>query len=432
MPSSPAPIPTPASSEQASRFAEIRGPAIDGAELLDVVRDFIARFVVLPGEHCLDAVSLWVAHAHMIGHFHTTPRLAVVGPEPETGKTRLLEVIDTLTPRSMLIVSPSVASIFRKLATEQVTLHFDEVDTIFTRRGKDNQNEDLRALINAGYRRGAVIPRCVGPRHDVQDFPVFAAVSLAGIGDLPETVMTRSIIIRMRRRAPTETVEQFRVRVHEAEGHALRDRLAQWAASVGPAAGAAWPELPASVTDRRAEAWEPLIAVADAAGGSWPERARKAAVEFVSDVSRYMGASASLGIRLLGDLREVFGERDAVFTETILEVLTKMEESPWADISGSALNARGLAMRLKRYGISSRQVRVGERTAKGYRREDLFDAWVRYLPPSSPIGEETSETSVTPKMDAVSGDATTESSNLVTGCPHCAGEGCRWCDLGGR
>ncbi len=238
---------------------------INGVELLDTVHTFIKRFVAFPSPACIDTVTLWAAHAHMVGHFHTTPRLAMLSPEPESGKTRVLEILDLLTPRPMLVFSPSVAAIFRKLAQEQITLLFDEVDTIFTKRGKDDQNEDLRALLNAGYRRGASIPRCVGPRHDVQEFAVFAAVALAGIGDLPDTIMTRSIVIKMRRRTAREVIEQYRVRLHEQEGHALRDQLAGWAKSVGSTVGESWPALPEGVTDRRAEAWEPLIAIADAA-----------------------------------------------------------------------------------------------------------------------------------------------------------------------
>ena len=213
---------------------------ISGAKLLDTVHTFIKRFVAFPSPACIDTVTLWAAHAHMVEHFHTTPRLAMLSPEPESGKTRVLEILDLLTPKPMLIFSPSVAAIFRKLAQEQTTLLFDEVDTIFTKYGKDNQNEDLRALLNAGYRRGASIPRCVGSRHDVEEFAVFAAVALAGIGDLPDTIMTRSIVIKMRRRAAREVVEQYRVRLHEQEGHALRNQLADWAELVGSAAGEAF------------------------------------------------------------------------------------------------------------------------------------------------------------------------------------------------
>lgn len=367
---------------------------INGAELLDTVHTFIKRFVAFPSPACIDIVTLWAAHAHMVGHFHTTPRLAMLSPEPESGKTRVLEILDLLTPRPMLVFSPSVAAIFRKLAQEQITLLFDEVDTIFTKRGKDDQNEDLRALLNAGYRRGASIPRCVGPRHDVQEFAVFAAVALAGIGDLPDTIMTRSIVIKMRRRTAREVIEQYRVRLHEQEGHALRDQLAGWAESVGSIVGESWPALPEGVTDRRAEAWEPLIAIADAAGGTWPERARVASV---ADVAATRERVLTLGIRLLSDVREAFKERDVLATSDLLEILNNMDEAPWGDLRGKLLDSRGLAMRLKKYGVVPKTVRIGEATPKGYTRENLYDAWERYLP-SLPIASATSATSATLRL----------------------------------
>ncbi|MEE8617985.1 MAG: DUF3631 domain-containing protein [Nitrosomonadaceae bacterium] len=364
---------------------------INGAELLDTVHTFIKRFVAFPSPACIDTVTLWAAHAHMVEHFHTTPRLAMLSPEPESGKTRVLEILDLLTPRPMLVFSPSVAAIFRKLAQEQITLLFDEVDTIFTKRGKDDQNEDLRALLNAGYRRGASIPRCVGPRHDVEEFAVFAAVALAGIGDLPDTIMTRSIVIKMRRRTAREVIEQYRVRLHEQEGHALRDQLADWAELVGSAAGKAFPLLPEVITDRKAEAWEPLIAIADAAGGTWSKRARVASV---ADVAATRERVPTLGIRLLSDVREAFKERDVLATSELLEILNNMDEAPWGDLKGKPLDSRGLAMRLKNYGVVPKTVRIGTATPKGYTRENLYDAWERYLP-SLPITSATSATSAT-------------------------------------
>jgi hypothetical protein len=209
-----------------TRFLTTGG--IDGDALLRDTRAFLTRFCVFPDEPCAVAVTLWIAHAHMVEHFHTSPRLALLSPEPSSGKTRVLEVLDLLVPESLFCLSASPAAIFRTIASRQITLLVDECDTIFTRRGKDDSNEDLRALLNAGYKRGATIPRCVGPKHDVQSFEVYAATALAGLGDLPETVMSRSVIIRMRRRAPTEQVEPFRARQHESSGHELRDRLAEW------------------------------------------------------------------------------------------------------------------------------------------------------------------------------------------------------------
>jgi hypothetical protein len=278
----------------------------------------------------------------------------------------------------MSSLSASTPATFRSLKKGQRTLLFDEVDAIFKKRGQDDGSEDLRALLNAGHRRGATIPRCVGPAHDVVEFPVFAACALAGLGDLPDTLMTRSVIIRMRRRLSSEEAESFRRREHAPEGFELRDVLAEWCASVSEQVADAWPDMPDGVSDRPADVWEPLLAVADAAGGHWPESARAACIELVKVRE---SREASLGVKLLGDLRTVFGDSDVLSTETILAGLCELEESPWASLRGKPLDARGLAYRLRQYGIASMDVKVDRKTLKGYRREHLWDSFARYLPP---------------------------------------------------
>lgn len=353
----------------------------DGGQLLDDVRVFLSRFVAFPSPAAAVATTLWAGHAHLIQSSDNSPRLALLSPEPGSGKTRTLEVLDLLTPQPMHSLSASPAAIFRTLNREQPTLLMDEVDAIFGRRGSsDDGSEDLRALLNAGHRKGATIPRCVGPRHDVVKFPVYAAVALAGLGDLPDTLMSRSVIIRMRRRAHGERIEPFRRRLHDLTGADLNSRLVEWASSIQLDVAEAWPEMPAGIEDRPADVWEPLLAIADAAGDHWPETARSACVELCKvAVSR----EASLGIRLLTDLHAVFGEADALSTETILERLNKLEESPWADLRGKPLDPRGLARRLRGYEVASTKVKVDGRALQGYRREHLWDAWTRYLAPGS-------------------------------------------------
>jgi len=371
-------------SAQSERIScRIGEEAVTGDTLLHDLRDFIRRFCVFPNEHCLTAVTLWAAHAHMVEHFHTTPRLALLSPDPQSGKTRVLEVLDLLVPESMLSISASPAAIFRSLDQQQITLLFDEVDAIWSKRGKDDNHEDLRSLLNAGYKRGATIPRCVGKNYEVQHFKVFCAVALAGLGELPDTIMSRSIIIKMKRRAPTEKIEPFRTRRHASEGNALRDRLTDWGKLVGQETGEAWPEIPDGIVDRNEEIWEPLLAVADAAGGEWPEKARKACVALCKAAE---DRRVSLGNRLLGDLRILFGKADAMTTATLLDLLvsdnSKLDDdAPWADLWGKAINARKMAELLRPYGIKSRKVKIDGISLQGYRREDLWDAWQRWLPP---------------------------------------------------
>jgi hypothetical protein len=161
-----------------------------------------------------------------------------------------------------------------------------------------------------------------GKKVDVEEIEAFSAVALAGIGDLPDTILTRSVIIRMRRRAPNEQVEPYRRRLHGAKGEALRDRLAEWAASLN--LSAIIPDMPTGIVDRDADVWEALLAVADAAGGQWPNRARVAAVALIA-ASRE--TTPSLGVMLLSDLLKVFGDNEVLATISILDKLHNLDES---------------------------------------------------------------------------------------------------------
>lgn len=370
------------------------------ADLLDAVEDFLGRFVAFPSDAARVAVTLWAAHTHVVDCFESTPRLAVLSPEPGSGKSRVLEVLELLCPRPLHAVNATPAALFRKVSDEAgpPTILYDEVDTLFGPKAKDN--EDVRGMLNAGHRRGATALRCVvrGKQIDVEEFPAFCAVALAGLGDLPDTLMTRSVVVRMRRRAPGETVEPFRHRVHSYEAEPLFQRLEQWADVVRDDLRGAWPKMPEGIVDRNADVWEALLAVADVVGGEWPERARVAAVALVALAS---DRPATLGVQLLSDLRTIFFdplnyvEVDALPTATLLEKLHQLDESPWADLRGKPLDSRGLARRLKAYDVSPRVLRVGDSSPRGYRREDLHDAWARYLPPVAPRSAAASATSAT-------------------------------------
>jgi Protein of unknown function (DUF3631) len=350
-----------------------------GSVLLDQVEAMLARFVAFPSDEARIAVTLWVAHTHALTAFECTPRLAFLSPEPGSGKTRAMEILELLVLRPLLTVNVTPAYLFRKVADEQgpPTILYDEIDTVFGPKAKDN--EDIRGMLNAGYRRGATAGRCVikGKTVEVEELPAFAAVALAGLDDLPDTIMSRSIVIRMRRRAPSERIESYRRRVHQDEGHELRDQLAAWVSVVRANLQDAWPDLPKSIEDRNADVWEPLLAIADAAGGHWPERARATAVTLVKAAQTSAGG---FGVQLLADLRTVFGDEPAMTTEAIIEALCALDESPWADIRGKALDARSLSRRLGKYGIKPKVIRLGDKTHRGYDRADLHDSWVRYLP----------------------------------------------------
>jgi hypothetical protein len=364
-----------------------------GHAVLDEVAGFVRRFSVFPDEHCAPVLALWYAHTHVVDRFYITPRIILDSAEAGSGKTRVLEVAALLCRAPEMTISATTAALFRLVSSGPVSILFDEIDAIFN--GKAGANEDLRGLLNAGYKRSATVARCVGDAKNmtVQRFPVFAPAMLAGIaGGMPDTITTRAITIHMRRRRPDEHAEPFRERTARAQAAPILKALTDWLDTVADAVAEAEPVMPEGVTDRPAEIWEPLLAIADAAGDHWPTTARKACQHFVIDAGPQ---TTSPGIRLLADLRVIYAERDTdrLTTVELITSLCALDDAPWGDFGDRPLDARRLARELGRYGVSPVSFKANGASTKGYvtyatdRQAGLADAWKRYLPQPGNSGD---------------------------------------------
>ena len=351
------------------------------ADLLKQVDAFFARFVVLPSESARVALTLYVLHTWAIEAADATPYLVVVSPERQTGKTRCLETLALIVREGWHTASTTEAALFRKIERDTPTLLLDEIDAIFG--SSTERTEPLRAALNAGNRRGASATRVVGTgaKMDVRDFAVFCPKVLSGIdtGRLPETIQDRSIMVRMKRRNDGENVERLRFRFIADEVDGLSTDLAEWASEVVDELRGAVPELPDDLSDRAADAWEPLLAIADLAAGDWPENARAAATKLSAQTD---GDELGRGAQLLGAIKQAMAGDDRIATTDLLPLINDDDELPfgsWRD--GRGLDGRGLARLLKPYEIKPRTLRIGDQTAKGYLSADLRDAWDRYLHP---------------------------------------------------
>jgi len=381
-------------SEPHIETATAETPVIPLADLLAAVEQLLGRFVVFQSDADVVACTLWVAHTYTIDAVEVTPYLYVHSVEPQSGKSRLLEVLEVTACRAWFVVGASEAAIFRKIAGEKPSLLLDEVDTIFKKRG-DSSAEGLRAILNAGYRRGAMVPRVIAksPDSPLAEFPTFCAKAFAGLGLLPQTVRTRSIHIALKKRKATETVAKFKQRTVKAATAPLREGLATWAAAALPDLARAVPVLPDALRDRAEELWEPLVAIADLAGGEWPARARAAAL----DLQDGGAGAASRRVELLAAIKDIFTTTkttDQIFTVELLAALVDRDGEPWAEAWGPDLEqkpprtqgpATKLASLLRPLGIKSGTIRAGDVTGKGYKVPDFADAFERYLPaPPSP------------------------------------------------
>jgi hypothetical protein len=354
--------------------------AVDGVALLDELAAMFSRHVVMSA-HAATASSLWSVHTHGIKQAEVTPRLAITSPAPRCGKTTLLSLLGELAARPLPTANVTTAAVFRVLDAAAPTLLIDEADTFLAER------DELRGVLNSGHTRPtAFVVRCVGDDHEPTRFSTWGAVAIAAIGHdaIPATLRDRSIIIELARRAKNEHVVRWSKRDREALAR-LQRQCARWAGDHAEQLRAA-PVLD-ELDDRAADSWGPLLAIADAAGGAWPELARGAAA--VLSGSRDEADGDDSASTLLSDIRRTFDSRDVdkLRSKDIVEALVGLGDRPWGECErGRPLTQYTLGRRLARFKIAPRPVRIGEKTPRGYMRDWFADAWSRYAPPVAEKG----------------------------------------------
>lgn len=361
----------------------------DGAALLDAVVDYYERYLVATPAQ-LAALALWTLHTHCADAAESTPYLSISSAEKESGKTRVLEAAELVVAKPLATANISEAALFRSIEKDKPTLLFDEVDAIFGEKARDR--EDLRALLNSGHRRGKTVMRCVGDggKQRVEEFEVFGPKALSGIGELPETIASRCIPIRMKRKSRDEQVDRFRVRDARTVAAPIKAFAAEWAEAAVDRLTDARPELPDELSDREQDGWEPLLAIADLAGGRWPERARDSAVELAG----HRVETTSKGSELLQAIRDAFTKRgtDKLATSDLIADLAAADESPysrwWNGDKPEPWAATTLARQLRPYDIKPGQVWIDGANARGYTAASFADAWNRWLSqkPLDPLG----------------------------------------------
>lgn len=344
------------------------------SELLDEVKASVERHVVLP-PHAAEAITLWVTATWAVDFIQCAALLNIRSPVPRCGKTTLLSILGELVRRPLPAANVSPAALFRVVEVAGPTLLIDEADAFF------GSNEELRGIVNAGFARDtAYVVRAAGDDFEPRRFNVFAFKAISLIGRTPATVTDRSIVVELRRKLPSEKVEKLR-RPQRLALNRLRAALARWRLDEAHLVADAEPSVPESLNDRAADMWTPLFAIADLAGGDWPERARRAA-EVLS--GHHADEAATIGVELLADIRRAFATRgvDRIAGADLLADLLADEERPWATFNkGKALSQAQLARRLREFGIVSGAIRLPDgRVARGYVLAKFDDAFERYLP----------------------------------------------------
>jgi putative DNA primase/helicase len=350
---------------------------VDGPALFQEVAAVLARYLVIEAA-AITVITLWIAMTYLTDHVDCMPRLLLTSPTRACGKSRLLGLLAALVHRALPASSITPSAVFRIIDAAHPTLLLDEMDN-----ARLSENPELLAVLNSGHTRAmAYTIRNVGERHEPRRFSTWAPIAFAAIDKppgLPDTIASRSLPISMRRRARTQPVQRMRQGCISAELEPVRRQLARWCDDHAETIATTDPPVPEALDDRWADNATPLLSIADAAGGEWRERARRALLELAGSVPD----EADARIQLLHDLRDVFAGRNRLSTKDLIDALKEMEDRPWGEWSrDGAITPRGLAKLLKGFRIEPADVRLGEKVLKGYTKEAFQDAWLQYPTPN--------------------------------------------------
>jgi hypothetical protein len=346
------------------------------SDALDAVERMVRTYCVLPSEDHYVAATLWVAATHLSEHWTCQPRLIIKAPSKGCGKTRLGEVITEMSQNGDELAVPTPAVLYRMIDAawdggSPPTLFFDEVQEIWRqyRKGSESAGQ-LFACMKAGFASGSQVPRCVGNTNKVELFRASCMMVLAGIGDMPDEIESRGVVVRIRKLTAGESVKPFREQDKPAL-HAVRTALSEALKGMELVN----PEVP--VFDRPADVWEPLLTVAAMADKEWTLRAKLACLRLTEEY-REDDDDRSRVVTLLRDIRTAFqtANADALHSQALCDMLRANDEAPWGDWNYKSAQ---LAHDLKQFSIKSTGIKINGTNRNGYRLAQFADAFKRYL-----------------------------------------------------
>lgn len=349
--------------------------------VLGTVRDWLATYICTVDDLDIDLLALWAAHTHVALETFTTPRLVLDSTMPGSGKTTVLEHLQRFCQRPIQAASiSSPALLTRMLDKEMRTILIDEVD-----RSLDPKKpgvEDLIAILNSGYKRGATRPVLVpakGGAWDVVEMSTYSPVAMAGNAPhLPDDTRSRSIRVLL--------MPDLYGTVSPSDWEDIDDDAREIGTALSEALDAARevikksrPTLPDGCNGRMREKWGPLARVAAIAGGKWPTTVDHLIERDMQEVEmeRQEGLlNLPPGMVLLKDLHAVWRDHEAFLpTSTIIDRLVAENPDYWGE--HSAYGKRLTAQRFGRLVVQSTKIHSTKAAndVRGYTRDSFTKAW---------------------------------------------------------
>jgi putative DNA primase/helicase len=374
---------------------------VDGYELVRAIGSAIRYNVVLAPEYLL-ILALWVLHTYLLEELKCTPRLIIRAATEGSGKTLLMTLLRYLVWRPLKSINMSPAALYRSIDKYKPVLLFDEASRTFeAEHGTARETLDaIIAILDAGFEPGDSVVRAAGEDNDVRQFFVHSPVALAVLKKtkLPRTLVSRSIYIPLKKKLKSEWAVPFS-RYHDIEPlQKLAQKARRWSednreqlralliARIERERANAGVVDDASLTNRLADKWRPLFAIAEATG-------LLSEVQYVADcltkldAMREEDASDLRGVLLLADCKRMFEEGNISLDDWIspLQIsihLNQLNERPWGSM-GRGITPHKVVTTLAEFDIFTQRPSTREARKRwdhrGYQRAQFEEAWRRYL-----------------------------------------------------
>lgn len=349
---------------------------VNGLEIANNINNKLKNHIVLSNDQSI-VITLWVFGSYCFEAFSIFPKLLITSPEKRCGKSTVMRVLYYLSNQSLLVSNITPAAIFRGIELWQPTLLIDEADTFI------KGYEELRGIINSGHSRDtAFIMRVEGDGNNrvPKKFSTWSPMAIAMIKNPADTILDRSVIIKLRRKMPNEQIERLEVNSF-SNLKPIRQKLKRWGLDNMTTIQNIIPEIPKSNNDRAIDNWLPLFAIADTLGGEWPQKIKTAFINL-----NEIDDSECLTTLLLGDIKSIFDEIkvEKIHSEFLVEKLMLLEDRPWNEYwHGRPITKYNLSKLLKPFGIKPKQTWIGNQNKNGYQLANFKDAFKRYLPLST-------------------------------------------------
>ena len=369
----------------ASRDAEFELPDPPAPYMLEAVSTFFRQHLIC-SEDQLTILVLWAVYTWGYGCFSTATYLDIRSPEPQCGKTRCLELLSAFCCDPMFTTGSAAPTLMEQLISMERALEanpnvnglhavllLDDSEHTFSA----GERQPLVALLNSGITENAKYLCRLQQKKTFTAF--FYPKAFAGNHRLPHSLAQRCIPIVLQRKKLSQSVKRLSLQRAYPQTRPLAQWIERWVAqnmrplqiaALNPPAG-----IPAHWSARQQDAAEPLLHVADAIGGLWPEKAR-AAFRAIFGASHF-----SDPVQLLQDVREIFAAKnnpEHITTADLLSALTALDHRSWGAWTGKS--GKLLARHLARFGIFARKIRTGpDKDLRAYLLSDFHDVWDRYL-----------------------------------------------------